>query len=157
MNPAPPYPDAAEADEMETSPMSDEERMHQIGEVADVVGLSLRTIRHYEEVGLVPPSGRTTGGFRLYTDADIERLRLVKHMKPLEFSLDELRQILDARDGLEAGVDPAEEADLTDRLAAFADAADERCVKLRLQLDHAEAMAAMLNRLGRRRRRRTKT
>ena len=44
--------------------MGDEERMHQIGEVADVVGLSLRTIRHYEEVGLVPPSGRTAGGFR---------------------------------------------------------------------------------------------
>jgi len=137
--------------------MSDEEQMHQIGEAADVVGLSLRTIRHYEEVGLVPPSGRTTGGFRLYTDTDIERLRLVKHMKPLDFSLDELRQILDARDRLDAGVDESEEADLTAQLAAFADAADERCVKLRVQLDNAEAMAAMLNRLGGRRRRRAKT
>lgn len=52
--------------------------MHQIGEVAEAVGLSLRTIRYYEEVGVVPPWGRTAGGFRLYTDDDIERLRLVK-------------------------------------------------------------------------------
>ncbi len=62
---------------------------HQIGEVAELVGLSLRTIRHYEEVDLVPPSGRSSGGFRLYTDADIARLRLVKHMKPLDFTLEE--------------------------------------------------------------------
>lgn len=132
--------------------MGDEERMHQIGEVADVVGLSLRTIRHYEEVDLVPPSGRTAGGFRLYTDADIERLRLVKHMKPLDFSLDDLRTILEARDRLEAGVDDDDEhAALTARLATFAEAADERCVRLRVQLENAEAMAAMLNGLGRRR------
>jgi len=59
--------------------------MHQIGEVADAVGLSLRTIRYYEE-GVAPPSGRAAGGFRLYTDDDIELLRLVKQMKPLDFS-----------------------------------------------------------------------
>jgi len=49
--------------------------MHQIGQVAGAVGLSLRTIRHWEEVGLVLPSGRSAGGFRLYTDQDTaERL-----------------------------------------------------------------------------------
>ena len=132
--------------------MGDEERMHQIGEVADVVGLSLRTIRHDEEVGLVPPSGRTAGGFGLDTDADVERLRLVKHMKPLDFSLDDLRTILEARDRLEAGVDDDEHAALTARLATFAEAADDRCVRLRVQLEDAEAMAAMLNGLGQRRR-----
>jgi DNA-binding transcriptional MerR regulator len=58
----------------------------QIGEVAERTALSLRTIRYYEEVGLVPPSARTQGGFRLYTEADVERLLLVKRMKPLEFS-----------------------------------------------------------------------
>ena len=59
----------------------------QIGEVAEQVGLSLRTIRYYEEVGLVTPSSRTSGGFRLYTETEVARLRLVKRMKPLEFSL----------------------------------------------------------------------
>ena len=45
--------------------------MH-IGELADRAGMSLRTIRHYDEVGLLVPSGRTTGGFRVYTAEDLE-------------------------------------------------------------------------------------
>ena len=120
--------------------------MHQIGEVAKEVGLSLRTIRHYEEVNLVPPSGRTSGGFRLYTDDDIERLRLVKQMKPLEFSLEEMRDLLEARDRLAAGVTGAELGALADRVAMFADAAEQRCERLRDQLRAAETMADTLRR-----------
>ncbi|WCO66227.1 MerR family transcriptional regulator [Iamia majanohamensis] len=122
--------------------MSDEQ-MHQIGEVADTVGLSLRTIRHYEEVDLVPPSGRTAGGFRLYTDDDIERLRLVKHMKPLDFSLDEMRTVLELRDTL---ADGTPDDSVRERLVMYAALAEERCRNLRAQLENAEAMAAMLRR-----------
>lgn len=118
--------------------------MHQIGEVAEAVGLSLRTIRHYEEVGLVPPSGRSAGGFRLYTDDDIERLRLVKHMKPLDFSLEDMRSLLETRDRLGGGVDEDERAELVERLAMYAAAAEARCEKLRDQLTSAEDMAKML-------------
>jgi DNA-binding transcriptional MerR regulator len=126
--------------------------MHQIGEVADTVGLSLRTIRHYEEVGLVPPSGRSAGGFRLYTDDDIERLRLVKHMKPLDFSLEEMRDLLQARDRLAAGIaDPEERAGTYERLAMYAAAAEQRCKTLRAQLEAAESMADLLRREARRR------
>ena len=57
--------------------MRSDGQLHQIGTVAERVGLSLRTIRHYEEVGLVVPSGRSAGGFRLYTDGDVERLEQV--------------------------------------------------------------------------------
>ena len=120
--------------------------MFQIGGVADVVGLSLRTIRHYEEVGLVPPSGRSTGGFRLYTDDDIERLRLVKHMKPLEFTLEEMRDLLDARDRLAEELEEEERAELLNKLSMYAAAADSRCQKLRGELAAAEAMASMLRR-----------
>lgn len=120
-----------------------DERMHQIGEAADTVGLSLRTIRHYEEVGLVPPSGRTAGGFRLYTEDDIERLRLVKHMKPLDFSLEEMRTVLELRDQLAGG---SQDASARERLVMYAALADERCKKLRAQLENAESMAAMLRR-----------
>ena len=67
----------------------------QIGEVAERAGLSLRTVRYYEEVGLVVPSARTSGGFRLYSGRDVERLLLVKRMKGLRLSLEEMRELAD--------------------------------------------------------------
>src|SRR5699024_2796904 len=45
-----------------------EESARMVGEVADFTGLSIRTLRHYDDIGLVVPSGHTAGGFRLYTD-----------------------------------------------------------------------------------------
>lgn len=66
----------------------------QIGEVAEKTQLSLRTIRHYEEVGLVAPSGRSEGGFRLYTQEDVDRLNRVRRITPLGFSLEETSEIL---------------------------------------------------------------
>jgi MerR family transcriptional regulator, copper efflux regulator len=115
-------------------------RMYQIGEVAEAVGLSLRTIRYYEEAELVPPSGRSTGGFRLYTDADIDRLRLVKHMKPLDLTIDEMRDLLTTRDRLADPATPKRDRDrLRDRLSMFAELAEERCQRLR---DHVQACEA---------------
>jgi len=128
------------------------EGMHQIGEVAEVVGLSLRTIRHYEDVGLVPPSGRSAGGFRLYTDDDIERLRLVKQMKPLDFSLEEMRELLEIRDRLANQTGGPEHAGLVEHLELFATAAEQRCEMLQDQLDAAQAMARTLRREARRHR-----
>ncbi|MGH3726282.1 MAG: MerR family transcriptional regulator [Mycobacterium sp.] len=72
----------------------------QIGQVAARTELSIRTIRHYDEVGLVTPSARSTGGFRLYTESDVERLLLIRRMKPLDFTLTEMRDLLDAIDTL---------------------------------------------------------
>lgn len=48
-----------------------------IGEVAERTGLSIRSLRHYDEVGVVSPSGKTPGGFRLYSERDVERILLV--------------------------------------------------------------------------------
>ncbi len=116
--------------------------MHQIGEAAGRVGLSLRTVRYYEEVGLVVPSGHTPGGFRLYTDEDIERLELIKRMKPLGFDLEAMCELLSIRDRL-ANNDP-DAATLADRLATYAHAAAGRCERLREQLAFAEEFAAAL-------------
>jgi DNA-binding transcriptional MerR regulator len=115
-----------------------------IGEVADRTGLSLRTIRYYEEVGLVRPS-RTQGGFRLYTEPDVARLNLVKRMKPLGFTLEEMRDLLSALDQLDAApsAGSAREA-LIDRLAVYRAAAEQRCTALRTQLETAEAFSADL-------------
>ena len=92
----------------------------QIGEVAERIGLSLRTIRHYEEVGLAVPSARSEGGFRLYAESDVERLRVIMQMKPLGFSLEEMRELLELLDAGDAA-DPA-------RLAGFREQAAERVV-----------------------------
>ncbi|CAM5336364.1 hypothetical protein STANM309S_02567 [Streptomyces tanashiensis] len=77
-------------------------RPMQIGEVAARTELSLRTIRQYEDSGLVVPSAASPGGFPLYTDADVSRLMVVRRMKPLGFTLDETRELLTAVDRLAA-------------------------------------------------------
>jgi MerR family copper efflux transcriptional regulator len=120
-------------------------RIYQIGEVADLVHLSLRTLRHWDEVGLVRPSGRSTGGFRLYTDSDVELLLLAKTMKPLDFSLEEMRELLELRVVLsDPGAGTDERAAASERLAMFTAVADERCARLAEQLDGARALAGAL-------------
>jgi DNA-binding transcriptional MerR regulator len=130
---------------IETTDVAEGERMHQIGEVADAVGLSLRTIRYYDEAGLVPPSGRSAGGFRLYTVADIDRLRLVKHMKPLDLTIEEMRDLLTTRDRLADPTTPeSERSALIDRLSMFSALAEERCQRLRDHLEAAETIGRTL-------------
>lgn len=123
----------------------DADSMYQIGQVAETVGLSLRTIRYYEEVGLVPPSGRSPGGFRLYTDADIDRLRLVKNLKPLDLTIEEMRDLVTVRNRLaEPGTPAGQRQELIERLALFAAIANERCQRLREQLETVDALNATL-------------
>ena len=130
--------------------------MMQIGEVADRVGLSLRTVRYYEEMGLLAPEKRTDGGFRLYTDAHVDRLNLIKRMKPLGFTVPEMRQLLEARAALaEPDTDDSAREEARDLLAGFATAAARRCDELRAQLESAETLARQLRRESRSRARRT--
>ncbi|MCC8249946.1 MerR family transcriptional regulator [Saccharothrix luteola] len=116
----------------------------QIGEVADRTGLSLRTIRYYEEVGLVVPSARSQGGFRLYTEPDVDRLQVVKRMKPLGFQLEEMRELLTILDALSALDDDDDRDKHLDRLAQFHTTAEQRCEELRAQLRIAEDFAGSL-------------
>ena len=118
----------------------------QIGEVATQTGLSLRTIRYYEEMGLVVPSARTTGGFRLYTDSDVARLQLIKRMKPLEFSLEETKGLLSTLDGLDATQDASARATLIERLSTYHEAARARVASARDQLAIADGFAQELSR-----------
>ncbi|MEU8627348.1 MerR family transcriptional regulator [Streptomyces sp. NPDC048669] len=123
----------------------------QIGEVAARTELSLRTIRHYEETGLVIPSARSQGGFRLYTETDVARLMVIRRMKPLGFTLDQMRDLLDATDRLDAVPPPAgaERDELLERVSHFEQAAAERVADLRKQLGRAEEFAGTLReRLG---------
>ncbi|WP_432251016.1 MerR family transcriptional regulator [Streptomyces sanyensis] len=118
----------------------------QIGEVAARTGLSLRTIRHYEDATLVVPSARSQGGFRLYTETDVARLMVIRRMKPLGFTLDQMRDLLDATDRLDAAGGPApdEHAALLARVRGYEQAAAEQVDRLRVQLSRAEEFAGDL-------------
>jgi DNA-binding transcriptional MerR regulator len=114
-----------------------------IGEVAERVGLSLRTVRYYEEQGLFEPAGRTEGGFRLYTEHEVDRLLLIKQMKPLGFTVQQMAELLAAYDTLASGnVRKRRAAEA--RIADFAHQASARCEELRDQLSRAEEFARQL-------------
>src|SRR5713101_3442266 len=65
----------------------------QIGKVAEQTRLSIDTIRFYQKIGLVKQPARSEGGFRLFTDADVKDLVLVKNAQELGFSLAEIKQL----------------------------------------------------------------
>ena len=115
----------------------------QIGQVADRTGLSLRTIRFYEEHGLVGPTARSEGGYRLYRDDDVARLEVIKRMKPLSFTLEEMQQLLTLLADLPAASED-EQDPLLDRLRMFHEATTARVIALREQLGVAEDFAATL-------------
>ena len=69
-----------------------------IGHVADQLDLNPKTIRYYEDIGVLPPAARTDAGHRVYGDEDIERLGFIRAAQRLGFSLDEIREILAFRD-----------------------------------------------------------
>ena len=70
-----------------------------IEQVSARIGLTKRTLRYYEEVGLVPPTGRTEGNYRRYNEEDIQRLERIKKLRDLlGFTLADIRELLNAED-----------------------------------------------------------
>src|SRR5947199_3774388 len=69
-----------------------------VGELARRTGLTIRTLHHYDEIGLLKPSLHTEAGHRLYTAADVARLQQVLSLRQLGFSLDQVRACLDRPD-----------------------------------------------------------
>jgi DNA-binding transcriptional MerR regulator len=65
-----------------------------VGKVARLAGVTVRTLHHYDQTGLLRPSGRTDSGYRLYTRADLERLQLVRFYRELDFSLPDIARML---------------------------------------------------------------
>ena len=65
-----------------------------VGEVARLSGVSVRTLHHYDSIGLLSPGARSPSGYRLYREADLRRLRQVLFYRELDFGLDEIAEIL---------------------------------------------------------------
>lgn len=122
--------------------------MHlQIGEVATRTELSIKTIRHYDDVGLVTPSARSAGGFRLYTTEDVDRLLAIRRMKPLGFTLEEMGELLTALDTLSDPTSDKEQA--MAYLAECHTRARDACAKLTRQLAYAQELTDQLARYSR--------
>ena len=119
--------------------------MH-IGELAEKTSLSLRTIRHYDEIGLLKASGRSEGGFRLYTEEDLSRLILIRRMKPLGFSLEEMTELLRVIDTLQLGGEGSDNPEIRQELDRFISQAVERRDKLQEQLNMADEFLDLLRR-----------
>ncbi|MEU8548384.1 MerR family transcriptional regulator, partial [Streptomyces roseoverticillatus] len=66
-----------------------------MGRVAELAGVSVRTLHHYDEIGLVRPSTRTVAGYRAYSAGDVERLREVLAYRRLGFGLREVAELVD--------------------------------------------------------------
>jgi DNA-binding transcriptional MerR regulator len=133
--------------------------------VASELGLTTRSIRYYEELGLLSPAARSEGAYRLYDASDVERLRFIKELRDdAGFSLAEIGQLLEdeaarvrSREAFQHTVDPAERRALVtdslaradrqvgilqakiDRLEAMVEAAEERRTRLRARLADIDA------------------
>ena len=88
--------------------------MYTVGELAKQTGVTIRTLHHYDELGLVSPTGRSPAGYRLYDDGDVLRLQQVLFYRELGFPLDEIAAVLD-----DPGFDRAQA--LVDQRAQLAD------------------------------------
>ncbi len=117
----------------------------QIGQAAERTQLSIRTVRHYDDVGLVTPSARSAGGFRLYTDDDVDRLLVIRRMKPLGFSLAEMKELLSALDVFEdTGASATARRSAVRRLRAYRSKTQDSADRLRQQLAYADELADLL-------------
>src|SRR3954447_15870595 len=117
-----------------------------VGEVAERLEVSPRTIKYYEEIGLVEPEERSAGGYRLYGSRGIERLERILRMKSIGYSLAAIRELLAVRD-------TAQEADrvtvlrtATEHLKEREREASERVIKIREDLQRAESLREELER-----------
>ncbi len=114
-----------------------------IGEIAARLGLSHRSIRHYEDEGLITPAARTPGGFRLYSERDLQRFLFIMSMRPLDFSLEEISRFLTAVDDSLQDDAERQQAALT-VLDEFAEVVEQRWLALKQQMEIADRFRTYL-------------
>jgi len=78
-------------------------KAYTVHELADLAGVSVRTLHHYDQIGLLRPSARTTAGYRLYREPELLRLQQILFYRELEFPLEQIKQLME-----EPGYDPVQ-------------------------------------------------
>jgi DNA-binding transcriptional MerR regulator len=94
--------------------------VYTVGQVAERFDITVRSLHHYDEIGLLRPSGRSGAGYRLYTDADLTRLQHVVVYRRLSFALEEIALLLDHPDSVEQHL-RRQRAAVTQRLDEMSD------------------------------------
>ena len=72
--------------------------MYRIGELSEITGVLRETVRYYERTGLTPKPQRAENGYRVYSDDDVERLQFIRRARQLDFSLNDVAEILAFRE-----------------------------------------------------------
>jgi DNA-binding transcriptional MerR regulator len=109
-----------------------------VGQVAALSGVTVRTLHHYDHVGLVRPSGRTSGGYRQYDDADLTRLHQVLSYRELGLSLDTILSILSGPAGREGASDEPDAGTALGHLRRQHQLVLDRIDRLQRMLGHIE-------------------
>ncbi len=131
-----PRPTAPDLPVAPTLPGPDRARLLRIQEVAELCALTARSIRYYEEVGLLKPAGRSEGAYRLYDRDDLERLLFIKAMRDdAGFSLAEIGLLLE---------DEAARERSRERFMATSDVAERRAI-LRASAGRLDGQLARLH------------
>jgi DNA-binding transcriptional MerR regulator len=110
--------------------MSPLAKLHKIGAFAKMAATNLRTLRYYEEVGLLRPAARSSGGFRYYRGSDLNRVRLISKLQELGLTLQEIRDAL------------GQERDQGDRIRLFERVNAALGTHSRLLREHSKAISA---------------
>ncbi len=106
--------------------------MYKIGETSKLTGLSADTLRYYEKFGLIPHITRNAAGVRFYSDKDISRLRFIQRAQRMNFSLNEIKDLLTMRE------DPQHARDSVRQLTA------EKLTRIESQLDDLQKLKTEL-------------
>lgn len=82
-------------------------KLIQIGDLAKMAGISPRTIKYYEELGLIEPASRSPGGFRYFSEDDLDKIRVIKQLQLLDYPLSQIKELFLIRHQSQRGMDAA--------------------------------------------------
>jgi MerR family transcriptional regulator, repressor of the yfmOP operon len=125
---------------------SREKELSRVGEVAERLEVSPRTIKYYEELGLIKPEARSSGGFRLYGEKDVRRLERILRMKGIGYSLATIRELLAVRDAAQEADKATVLKEVAGRLKEREREATVRIQQIQNDLKQAEALREELRR-----------
>ena len=120
--------------------MNASSELERVGEIAERLGVSPRTIKYYEELGLTRPETRSPGGFRLYGKEGVEQLERILRMKSIGYSLAAIRELLATREAAQEADKITVISNTVERLKDREREVTERIQQMRKDLKQAEAL-----------------